>query len=145
MADNQPPAQRKTIAGMPRAVVIGGIVVVVGVIGWIWFRNRQARAANAASAGAATSAGGSIDWAGPVSTLQTEVIDLQSSVSAIEKAQDEQERDIRGFSRFDRDRDHDRDDMASELSGGGAPMIAPSAPGRPARHHHHHRRKIGAA
>jgi hypothetical protein len=127
---------------MPRAVVIGGVVVIVGLIGWVWFRNRQARAQNAASAGAATSAGGGIDWSGPVSTLQTEVIDLQSSVSEIEKAQDEQERDLRGFSRWDRREDRDRDDM---LSGGGADMVTPTAPGHPSRHHHHHRRKIGAA
>src|SRR5215472_3322890 len=120
MADEQGQGGGGKILGMPRAVALGGLAVVVAIIAVMWWRSRQANAANATGAGAAATATGGIDWSGPVSTLQTEVIDLQSSVSALEQAQDEQERDLRGFAREERgeaggggaggDGDHDADD-----------------------------------
>lgn len=75
----------RKILGMPAPVVIaGGIALVLGV-GWVLLSRRRATAQAAQATGATTKVGGGIDWSGPVSTLQAEVIDLQGEVAQINR------------------------------------------------------------
>jgi len=78
-ADRASRAPDKKILGMPRgAVMIGGVVLIVG-IAWFWFKSRQSQASSSASGQTDANA---VDYAGEISTLQSEFGDLASEISA---------------------------------------------------------------
>jgi hypothetical protein len=115
-----PPGQRQPggakILGVPRTAFLVGLAVVVG--GIVYFLARQRKASQAAAAQVTTATGtaatpaGSVepvDWSGEISTLQTEIADLQSSAAEQEQdinqqaaAQGEQEQDIAQDEREDK-------------------------------------------
>jgi len=90
----------KKIAGMPRNVVIIGVVALVGGIAWFYYKRKQAGASPASAGGAS---GGQIigydqsgnpiysgsaqtpaDFAGELSTLQSEFGSLASEISQMQ-------------------------------------------------------------
>lgn len=107
----------KKILGMPAPVVIaGGIALVLGV-GWVLISRRRATAQAAQATGATAKVGAGIDWSGPVSTLQAEIIDLQGEVAQInrEETQDEKtDKQLKGElaqdAKEDKREDNDKDD-----------------------------------
>jgi hypothetical protein len=74
-----PPAGGKKILGLkPKTLIIGSVVLFGGVLGYLWWRSRQAKASSSASTGTSASASAGAYNAATLAGLQDELEELLS-------------------------------------------------------------------
>jgi hypothetical protein len=74
-----PPAGGKKILGLkPKTLIIGSVVLFGGVLGFLWWRSRQAKASSSASTGTSASASAGAYNAATLAGLQDELEELLS-------------------------------------------------------------------
>lgn len=79
-----PPAPRRKGTGLPGnpAIWIGVLVVALGAGAWLLYKRSQSASTGTADTTAGTTAGTGTDDSGQLGTLQSEIGDLQSSVTS---------------------------------------------------------------